>query len=141
MGSLDELINSVLGGTGADRKLDAQIVAALNDVIVKPYPLSDDFGPHDRFQFWSTDGKHFLGSERKFPVHAFTSDITAVLALREERLPDWGATFDVGHDINAATVEEKDDDDEEGVAFTETHADPLRAALAAILRAIDHQSA
>lgn len=66
---------------GPSEEMDALIVAALNSASVRRYPPTDDFGPKNRWQFWSTDGSHFLGSEHKFPVKPFTSSIDAAASL------------------------------------------------------------
>jgi len=73
--------------TGPDRELDALIYAAINNASVKPYPLSSDFGPHDRWQFWSKDGAHFLGSEQRFRMKPVTASLDAIVALIGEKLP------------------------------------------------------
>jgi hypothetical protein len=73
--------------TVADPQIDAEIVALLSDASVLPYPPATDFGPHDRWQFWSIDGKHFLGNERKFRVTPITASIDAITALIERELP------------------------------------------------------
>ena len=68
---IEELKKAEKGST----ELDARIVALLNNAVVKRYPPSDNFGPHDYWQFWSKDGKHFLGSESKFPIRPHTTDL------------------------------------------------------------------
>lgn len=87
MASLSELLERVEACTGPDREIDAEIVAWLNNASVRRYPPTDDFGPRDRWQFWSLDGAHFLGSEGKFPVPPLTASIDAALALVEKRIP------------------------------------------------------
>jgi len=74
--------------TGPSRDVDAMIVATLNNAIVKPYPVTDDFGPRNKWQFWSIDGKHFLGSESRFPVPAYTRSLDEAEDLRREKLPE-----------------------------------------------------
>lgn len=81
MTDLNELIERVAGLTGPDREVDAEIVAMLNDAMVKRYPPSNDFGPKDRWQFWSLDGKHFLGNESKYPVPHYTSSVEVAMTL------------------------------------------------------------
>lgn len=90
---------------GADRSVDAEIIAALNNALVKPYPPATDFGPHDRWQFWSLDGKHFLGSEAKFNVPLLTSSIDAALTLLPEGW-DWLVRKDHSARLAFANVSE-----------------------------------
>jgi hypothetical protein len=73
--------------TGPDDRIDAEIVAALNDALLKPYPPQTDFGPGQRWQFWSLDGKHFLGNEAKHPfkVLPVTASLDAAMTLAEGR--------------------------------------------------------
>ena len=82
--TVKELISKVEGAVEGSRELDAEITASLHNAAVKPYPPSDDFGPRDRWQFWSQDGKHFIGSEAKFPVPLYTTSLDAALALIPE---------------------------------------------------------
>lgn len=82
-----ELIAKLEALSGPDREIDAAIVASLNNAIVKRYPPTDDFGPKNRWQFWSEDGKHFLGSEGKYPVPPYTASLDATIALVERLLP------------------------------------------------------
>ena len=88
-----DLIERLEAATGADRELDAAIVAFLNDAALKRYPPSDDYGPRDRWQFWSLDEKHFLGSESSFPVPSYTASLDAALALVGEKLPGAGVSI------------------------------------------------
>lgn len=90
--TLIERLETVKEGS---RELDAAIVAILNDCIVRPYPPTDDFGPRNKWQFWSSDGKHFLGSESKFPVQPFTTSIDAVAVLMKKSL--LGADLELFH--------------------------------------------
>ncbi len=94
MGDLKAVLSALQGAKGGDREVDALIVAALGRMTVKRYPPSDDFGPHDRWQFWSRDGEHFLGSEGRFPVPAYTASVDTALALVAEKLP--GHTYLIG---------------------------------------------
>lgn len=71
-------------------RVDAAIVAALNNAIVKKYPPSTDFGPSARWQFWSKDGEHFLGNESKYPILSYTTSLDAAQALHDAVLgSDW----------------------------------------------------
>lgn len=79
--TLNEIIERLEKARGPDRELDALIVAELHDATMRPYPPSDDFGWQNKWQFWTHDGKHFLGSEAKFPVPAYTSSVDAALTL------------------------------------------------------------
>jgi hypothetical protein len=90
---LRALRDRVLAATGPDESIDAEIVAVLHDATVKRSPQTDDFGPRDRWQFWSRDGKHFLGGTRKFPVSHVTGSLDAAVALCERVLPDWSVDF------------------------------------------------
>lgn len=82
--TIDELIARLEAASGPERELDAAIVAELNNATVRRYPPTDDFGPRDRWQFWSRDGAHFLGSEGKFKVPAYTASLDAALSLVPE---------------------------------------------------------
>ncbi len=84
---MTSLLQRVEQATGPDRELDAAIIAWLNNAEVRRYPPADDFGPRDRWQFWSLDGAHFLGSEAKFPVPPLTASVDAALALVERVKP------------------------------------------------------
>lgn len=91
-----EVVERLEKGEGADRELDAEIVALLNDCIVKRYPPTDDFGPKATWQFWSNDGKHFIGSDSHSPTSKFfvpklTASLDAAISLVEKMLPgcDW----------------------------------------------------
>ena len=81
------LIERLEAATGPDRELDAAIVAHFNNASVRRYPPQTDFGPGARWQFWSRDGAHFLGSESKFPVPPLTASLDAALALVERVRP------------------------------------------------------
>lgn len=132
------LLPRIEGGTGADEALDAEIVAHFNNAIVKRYPPTDDFGPRDRWQFWSKDGTHFLGSEGKFPVPAYTSSLDDALALVERMLPGWGWTVysATPHTKARAVLVQPEYRQQVG----EHGSDPCRAVLAALLRALQEQS-
>lgn len=93
--AIASLILRIEDAKGADREIDVEIVAHLNKATVRPYPPTDDFGPRDRWQFWSRDGEHFLGSESKYPVPAYTASVDAALALVERCLPGW--SFQITH--------------------------------------------
>jgi len=67
--------------TESGEGIDADIVAFLHDAIAKRYPPTDDYGPKDRWQFWSEDEKHFLGNEAKWPIVPYTSSVDAALTL------------------------------------------------------------
>lgn len=114
--------------SGPDRELDAAIVAAMNNAIVKPYPPTDDFGPKDRWQFWSRDGAHFLGSEGKFPVKPVTASLDAAMTLVPESALAWNCGVSTGG--NSAWV--FDGEDEHNAAAASV---PL-ALVSAALRAI-----
>lgn len=77
----EELIAALEKAEAPDRDFDSAIVALNNNSLCRPYPPSDDFGPKNRWQFWSLDGRHFLGSETKFKVPYYTSSIDAALTL------------------------------------------------------------
>lgn len=81
---MDELIARLEQAKGPDRDLDAAIVAFQHKAIVKPYPPTDDYGPSNRWQFWSRDGEHFLANEGKWPVPAYTGSIDIALTLVPE---------------------------------------------------------
>ena len=83
------LIERLEAATGPDRELDAAIVAHFNNASVRRYPPQTDFGPGARWQFWSLDGAHFLGSESKFPVPPLTASLDAALAPVERLRPGW----------------------------------------------------
>jgi hypothetical protein len=85
----EELLTALRAAPGPSQELDAEITAVINNCIVKPYPPTDDFGPRNKWQFWSSDGKHFLGSEAKFKVEPLTSSVDAAAAFRERELPGW----------------------------------------------------
>ncbi len=91
--SLASLIAEVEKLTAPSREVDARVVAFLNRAMVKPYPPTDDFGPRDRWQFWTLDGAHFLGSEGRFPVPPLSASIDAVVALIERELPGEAPTI------------------------------------------------
>lgn len=92
---LSELIERVERAEGPDREIDAQIVAYLNHAIVKPYPPTDDFGPRNRWQFWSRDGEHFLGNEGRMQVARYTESLDAIVGLIERELPgEWSISVD-----------------------------------------------
>lgn len=111
--------------------LDAHIVAALNNATLRPYPPTDDFGPRNRWQFWSKDGAHFLGNEGKFPVAALTTSLDAAVALCERVLPGWDWQIErlVSFDGPYALVELGDRPQVEA-------ATPALALVAATLRAL-----
>lgn len=90
MTDLSDLLARVEAATGGDRELDARIVAHFNDALLKPYPPTDDFGPKNRWQFWSLDGKHFIGNEGtpRFKIEPYTASLDASLALVERVLPN-----------------------------------------------------
>lgn len=91
-------------------KLDAEITALVNDAIVKPYPPTDDYGPRNRWQFYSVDGKHFLGSEHRITILPYSTDLTSAISLLKKYLSQpweitiyktyddlfWQVTLDVG---------------------------------------------
>ncbi len=81
--TLLELAERCEQASGPGERLDAEIVAALNDALLKPYPPQTDFGPGQRWQFWSLDGKHFLGNEARppFRVLPFTASLDAAMTL------------------------------------------------------------
>jgi hypothetical protein len=87
--TLTELRERVAAATGPDEEIDALVVAMLNNASLRRYPPTDDFGPKSKWQFWSEDGKHFLGNESKFPVPPLTASVDADLALVELLLPGW----------------------------------------------------
>ncbi len=76
-----DLLTRLEAASGGDRELDALVVARQNNALLKPYPPATDFGPSAKWQFWSLDGKHFLGNESKFPVPPLTASMDAVRAL------------------------------------------------------------
>ena len=76
-----DLIAALEKAERPSEELDVQIVAFLHNAIVKRYPPTDDFGPKNRWQFWSRDGAHFLGSEYKFKVLNYTASLDAALSL------------------------------------------------------------
>ena len=78
-----ELIGRLKKATSGSEALEAEIAAFRNNAIVKPYPPSDDFGPHDHWQFWSLDGLHFLGNESRAPfkLSPWTRSIDAASGL------------------------------------------------------------
>lgn len=78
---MDDLVSLLESAAEGSEELDAEIVARLNNAVVKRYPPTDDFGPRNRWQFWSEDGKHFLGNESKFPIPPLTRSIDAALTL------------------------------------------------------------
>lgn len=82
-----ELIAKLAEAKEGTSELDALIVACLNDALLKPYPPQTDFGPSNRWQFWSLDGAHFLGNEgaTRFKVERLTTSVDAILALIEKR--------------------------------------------------------
>lgn len=84
-----DLLERLEKATGPDTALDAAIVAELHDSIVKPYPPTDDFGPKNRWQFWSRDGKHFLSNESKWPVLPYTASFDAALTLIPKNWSGW----------------------------------------------------
>lgn len=90
---LIELARRFESGNGPDEALEAEVWAATHDEIVKPYPPSNDFGPHNRWQFYSSDGKHFLHSEwrsslpLKLIFPRLTSSIDEALDWAEGRWP------------------------------------------------------
>lgn len=74
---------------GPDRELDALIIAKTIGAQLKPYPPSDDFGPKATWQFWSSDGRHFLGNESKFPVPELTKSVDAMISFIHSSLKGW----------------------------------------------------
>ena len=68
--------------------LDAAITAYFAAAEVRPYPPQTDFGPSFKWQFWSEDGKHFLGNESKFPVYAWTTSINCAIEKAKQVLPE-----------------------------------------------------
>lgn len=137
--TLLELAERCEAATGPDARLNAEIVAALNNALLKPYPPQTDFGPGQRWQFWSLDGKHFLGNEAKHPfkVLPFTASVDAALTLVPE---GWDGALYLATDTHKPEVQletpamrsalSMDDERVEGAAATL----PL-ALCAAALRA------
>jgi len=85
----DSLIARLEAAEVGSRELDALITAHFVGAELRPYPPATDFGPSAKWQFWSADGKHFLGNESKFPVPPVTTSLDAALALAERVLPGW----------------------------------------------------
>lgn len=135
MADLNKIIERLEKATGPDRELDALIVAELHDATMRPYPPSDDFGPHDKWQFWTHDGKHFLGSEAEFPVPAYTSSVDAALTLVPDGLP-WmvrrSQPWDAAHPYCAAYVQTAEHDEHSSLTKATTAA---RALCIAALKA------
>lgn len=85
--ALRPLLDRLKAVTGPDEELDVAITAWMHNASYKRYPPTDDFGPKNRWQFWSKDGAHFLGSEHKIKVQPLTASVDAALALVERVLP------------------------------------------------------
>lgn len=138
MTDLTELADRCEKATGPDERLNAEIVAALNDALLKPYPPQTDFGPGQRWQFWSLDGKHFLGNEAKHPfkVPPFTASIDDAMTLVPEgwRLIDMCETVIEGDLPWYVRLREKRFDVPPGSAHSDG-ATPALALCAAALRA------
>jgi hypothetical protein len=71
---------------GPSPQIDAEIVALRNNALVKPYPPQTDFGPGQKWQFWSLDGLHFLANEShaQFKVLPVTASLDAAMTLVPE---------------------------------------------------------
>lgn len=102
---MGDLIEKLRAATGPNRDLDAAIVAALNNAMVKPYPPHS--GGDGGWQFWSMDGQHFLGNAHKFPVPLYTTSIDAALTLVPEgkRWCMFGPKYSVSVGAPSAFVE------------------------------------
>ena len=126
------------GRIEAGENIAHEIVAALNNAIVKPYPPSTDFGPSARWQFWSKDGQHFLGNERKLPVFDLGS-LDAAKALHDAELPGWRCELRESYDgtwWDCHLTKRNEDFDECGYVSTESGVASAAAAwVSAILRA------
>jgi hypothetical protein len=90
-----ELYHDLATAPAGSDALDVRIVAFFGNAIVKPYPPTDDFGPRDKWQFWSEDGHHFLGNEHKIKIPPLTRSVDAVLTAITE-LPNGWRVRDVG---------------------------------------------
>lgn len=75
-----DLYRKIATAREGSEELDAMIVAFFAKATLRPYPPSDDFGPHDHWQFWSEDGENFLGNEHKFKIPPLTRSVDAALA-------------------------------------------------------------
>lgn len=80
---MTDLLTRLENAKEGSRELDALIVAELNDAMVTPYPPRADYGPGNQWQFWSRDGKHFLGNESapRFKIPHYTTSLDAALTL------------------------------------------------------------
>ena len=131
---LTDLLERVEGATGADREIDALFVAVLNNAQLRPYPPSDDFGPKNRWQFWSLDGAHFLGNEGtpKFKVEPITASLDAALALLARVLPGRVVRLSISERVSTAQLTSPLRDDRARHAGST----PALALLSAMLRAM-----
>lgn len=81
--TFDDVISRLLVADDGSEELDADIVALLNHAVVRRYPPTDDYGPKNRWQFWSSDGHHFLGNEGqlRFKVYQYTTSLDRAMSL------------------------------------------------------------
>jgi hypothetical protein len=118
MADLEELIERVESGTGADRGIDAQVWLS---VVEKPR-LGDKID------------KDMIG---RWPE--YTSSLDAVLALIEAKLPGWHGNVEVGRPLQDSTkvsaimIGPTEDPDDCRQADASS---PARALLAATLKAL-----
>lgn len=92
MTTLSDLRSRVLAGSGEDRELDCAIACALAGFFphIKPWPLSDGrFVWRVDFCRWDGGGLVSPGHGGDQMIRHFLTDLNAVLALVEKRLPGW----------------------------------------------------
>jgi hypothetical protein len=85
---MTDLITRLEEAETGSRELDAAITAYFAAAEVRPYPPQTDFWASFKWQFWSEDGKHFLGNESKFPVYAWTTSISCAISKAKQVLPE-----------------------------------------------------
>lgn len=119
MDALSTLLSRVESGSGADRELDESIAR-----YVAGLPATLRLG-HE-----------LLGDERTVPRHhpAYATDLNAVVALVEAKLPGWGwdITYRAAWGTSAAHVIGPT---REAKPYVATAPTPARALLAALIRA------
>lgn len=137
MTDLLTLLSRVESGSGADRVLDIEVqIALVGDAV---WPARDMRGritnPNSRMSdYLETYRDTINADDQDFDFPRYTTDLNAVVALVEARLPGWGwdITYRAAWGTSAAHVIGPTRDAKPYVATAPT---PARALLAALLRA------
>lgn len=83
MADLEELIERVESGTGADRELDCLVA-----MLALGFTHDDQPEPYRQWIRTAPDGTRYAGSDEVM-VRRFTTSLDAVLGLIEAKLPGW----------------------------------------------------